>query len=346
MPEYPVPNPTAVERALFAALIPREKPSYEVFYTTGLITRPPYEPELPRPSNIHNPDDWDNWLVSSVRGEWYAYVLRNCQKVLDIGSGGGYPSLYIARTIPEVVGVEPGICEIEYARELQRSIGLNNVTFLQESALALPFPDNSFDGACFCTSLESTGDARRALLEARRVVERGGVIAIQLAPLFPGEKVQLYVTDDGQGNPVVGYIVVTTNPMTGRRYQMYLKPESRIGQQVRSSILNQEGDPKIIASEILEELKHSQFDMIQHVEYYCVRRFSPQQLRVLLLDLGLKDIIFWAPPSGSEFAKTLREEGLLQRMTNDQLFPYLRALVRSSKTFMVESDFVTVVNEE
>jgi len=45
-------------------------------------------------------------------------------------------------------------------------------------------------------------------------------------------------------------------------------------------------------------------------------------------------------------AKALRDEGLLQGMTNDQLIPYLRALVRSSKTFMVESDFVTVINEK
>jgi SAM-dependent methyltransferase len=151
MTEYPVPHPTALESALFEARIPIKKPSYEVSYTIGLISRPRYEPELLRPINIHNPDDWynwsDNWLTGSVEGEWFTYVFRNCQKVMDIGLGSGRPSLYIARTIPEVVGVEPGTCEIESARELQRKFGIKNVTFLQENALDLPFSDNSFDGA-------------------------------------------------------------------------------------------------------------------------------------------------------------------------------------------------------
>jgi ubiquinone/menaquinone biosynthesis C-methylase UbiE len=181
-----------VESALFETRIPIKKPSYEVSYTIGLISRPRYEPELFKPINIHNPDDWynwsDNWLTGSVEGEWYAYMFRNCQKVLDIGSGPGRPSLYIARTIPEVVGIEPGACEIEFARELKRKVGLNNVAFLQESALDLPFPDNSFDGAYFCYSLESTGDARRALLETRRVVKQEGVIAILLAPILPNRQ--------------------------------------------------------------------------------------------------------------------------------------------------------------
>jgi hypothetical protein len=185
------------------------------------------------------------------------------------------------------------------------------------------------------------------LLEAKRVVKHGGVIAIMRTPIRPIEVCELCVTDDEQANPVVVYTVRTADPIAGRRFHIYLKPESRIAQKVRNTILNQEFPPTITTSEILELFKKSQFDMVKQVDYFCVYCFNSQQLRTLLLDVGFKEIEFWELPSATKFARALQDEGLLKELRNEQFIPYLRALVRScSRTSEVEDNPVTAVNEK
>ena len=351
MKECTVPNATPVERALFSTDMLIEKPSSEVCYTVKLIGRPRREPDRPGPSDVKNPEDWDNRLITSTRGEWYAHVLRGSRKVLDIGCGSGFPSLYLARSIPEVVGVDPGTCEIEAARETQRYLGLRNITFLQESALTLPFGDSAFDGACFCTSLESTGDPEGALEEARRVIKPGGALAVELQPYNEylrgrgrWERMRFFVTDDKLYTPIAQYSVMTSSPVSGRTYMVHLKPKHNIGHRARNTVLNQDAPPTIEGREVIECLTKSQFSMVERVEYYRVRGFEPKAFHALLEATGFNDIGWWVYPSGPEFARGLEEQGLLGNLENDQLIPYIRALVRASRTDTAIGDCFSAVN--
>jgi len=50
----------------------------------------------------------------------------------------------------------------------------------------------------------------------------------------------------------------------------------------------------------------------------------------LLTSTGFTEIGYWAVPDGRAFAKSLQESGVLGQLTQDDLPPYLRALVASS----------------
>jgi ubiquinone/menaquinone biosynthesis C-methylase UbiE len=95
---------------------------------------------------------WRRWLVAGARG-----------RVLDLGCGTG-------RNLPSVaIGLDPSWSSLQRAR--RRAPG---VPLVAGSAEALPFRDASFDtvlsGLVFC----SVPDARRGLLEARRVLAPRG----------------------------------------------------------------------------------------------------------------------------------------------------------------------------
>jgi hypothetical protein len=157
---------------------------------------------------------------------------------------------------------------------------------------------------------------------------------------------ELSVTDDEQNSPVVSYSASSGDPVIWRRYRIHLKPESRVGQEIRNTILNLDTPPTITRDAVLEHLRDSQPNIIEHVDYtygYIL------DFRKVLLDAGFKDVTFWVLPSATEFARALQDDGLLQGLTNDQLVPYLKALVRSSPTFEVSelvSNLVTAVNEK
>jgi ubiquinone/menaquinone biosynthesis C-methylase UbiE len=326
--EYPVPNPTEIEKLLFDTGMPVAKPAYEVSYSVPLQTDDlDEEPTEPRPIDIKDPAAWDswglNWLAPSVQGEWFAHVSRNCTKVLDIGCGAGRPLLYLAQSLPNVIGIEPGTREIEYCRRARDRMELGNVALHQESALDLPFDDGSFDGVSFCYSLESTGDIHTALHEACRVLKPGGVMAIALAPIRPREQTESAITADGTSRPVLTHWVMTEDPITERRYRVYLAPGTKPNaQDIRG---------------ILATGRAS----IQSIEYFCVDGISPQQMRLVLREFGFEQIVFWQLPSARAFAETLKDESMLGNHDASYQRACVRALARSGATHDPRSDYIS-----
>jgi ubiquinone/menaquinone biosynthesis C-methylase UbiE len=99
---------------------------------------------------------------------------------LDIGSGLGGPSRYLARTYNcRVTGVDLSEEYVAVADSLSQRVGLGGkVSYRQASALALPFDNKTFDGAYMQHVGMNIADKAKLFGEVHRVLKPGGVFAI------------------------------------------------------------------------------------------------------------------------------------------------------------------------
>jgi SAM-dependent methyltransferase len=101
--------------------------------------------------------------------------------VLDCGCGPGSITVDFAERVApgRVVGIDIAEQQVVAARALATERGVTNVRFELGSIYELPFSDASFDIAFAHTVLEHLGDPLRALREMRRVLRRGGMVAVR-----------------------------------------------------------------------------------------------------------------------------------------------------------------------
>lgn len=110
---------------------------------------------------------------------WHELDHFQGKRVLDIGSGNGYVLSHYAQHGALVSGVDLSKTAIELCRtrfglfELQGS-------FLQGSALDLPYAGETFDCVCSMGVLHHTGNIHRSLQEIWRVLKPGGRLILML----------------------------------------------------------------------------------------------------------------------------------------------------------------------
>ena len=111
------------------------------------------------------------------------------QTVIDIGSGVGGPSRYLAATYGcDVSGVDLTQEFVDTATALTALVGLSErVRFRQGSALDIPFPDASFDLAWSQNVAMNIEDRARFYAEVHRVLKPGGRFAIQDVAMGNGQ---------------------------------------------------------------------------------------------------------------------------------------------------------------
>ncbi|MBW9264972.1 MAG: class I SAM-dependent methyltransferase [Candidatus Thiodiazotropha sp. (ex. Lucinisca nassula)] len=95
------------------------------------------------------------------------------ESLLDVGCGTGHFSRRFAHLGLSVTGIDPDPRAIAFARGEG-----NEVTYLQGSALSLPFSDDSFDNTAAITSLCFIDDPVLALQEIWRVTRCSCVIGM------------------------------------------------------------------------------------------------------------------------------------------------------------------------
>jgi ubiquinone/menaquinone biosynthesis C-methylase UbiE len=106
--------------------------------------------------------------------------LRPGMKVLDLGSGTGYPALLAAQTVGsfgKVIGLDLAEQMVAAAERKAKRLGLTNVTFRQGDVTRLPFEDGSFDAVTSRFCLMFLPDVPAAVSEIVRVLKPGGWLA-------------------------------------------------------------------------------------------------------------------------------------------------------------------------
>ena len=135
----------------------------------------------------HRPGGWEKWdrffdeqmaflnhrLVGDAR-------LRTGLRVLDLGSGTGYPALLAAQTVGatgRVVGIDLAEQMLEVAGRKATSLGLSNVTFRTGDVTTLPFETASFDAVISRFCLMFLPNIPKAASEIARVLRPGAWVA-------------------------------------------------------------------------------------------------------------------------------------------------------------------------
>jgi demethylmenaquinone methyltransferase/2-methoxy-6-polyprenyl-1,4-benzoquinol methylase len=94
-------------------------------------------------------------------------------KILDIAAGTGASSAPLAKAGAGVTALDFSKGMLEEGRRLRPEI-----TFIEGDALALVFPDSTFDVTTISFGLRNTKDIVKALSEARRVTKENGSIYV------------------------------------------------------------------------------------------------------------------------------------------------------------------------
>src|SRR5215203_3948698 len=107
--------------------------------------------------------------------------LREGQVVLDLGSGGGIDVLLSARRVGptgKAYGLDMTDEMLALALENKTRAGVTNVEFLKGHIEAIPLPSNTVDVLISNCVINLSGDKRRVLAEAFRVLRPGGRFAV------------------------------------------------------------------------------------------------------------------------------------------------------------------------
>lgn len=99
-------------------------------------------------------------------------------RVLDVACGPGLVALHLAEAAGHVTGLDITPAMLEKARELQRQLGLENLSWDLGRADALPYPDASFDAVVTRFSFHHLMEPAKALSEMVRVCRPGGRVVV------------------------------------------------------------------------------------------------------------------------------------------------------------------------
>jgi demethylmenaquinone methyltransferase/2-methoxy-6-polyprenyl-1,4-benzoquinol methylase len=141
-------------------------------------------------------DRLNDWISLGFHKSWKRLACQKLQlkpggRVLDVCTGTGDLISYLLPLVKDgqVVGLDFSEKMLALARERFRDNP--RVKLTQGDALALPFEDNTFDGAIISFGLRNVVDIPKALQEMHRVIKPGGwMVNLDTSPqpFLPGMK--------------------------------------------------------------------------------------------------------------------------------------------------------------
>lgn len=127
-------------------------------------------------------------LVFRILDEWLD--LNDSSSILDVATGTGVASLYLAETRKNanVIGIDLTEGMLDMAREKAKEKNIQNIDFQIANARELPFEDNTFDAVVSLRLFHHIPNKHRKtyLDEMRRVLKPGGIVIVEFKNLFYG----------------------------------------------------------------------------------------------------------------------------------------------------------------
>ena len=111
------------------------------------------------------------WIMERIDRESRALAGKH---LLEIGCGMGFDSAEFLKRGVRVTAIDLTESAVRIARQHFEVAGLHPEEVRVGNALALPFPDETFDAVWSNGVLHATGDTPRAIAEVRRVLKPGG----------------------------------------------------------------------------------------------------------------------------------------------------------------------------
>jgi SAM-dependent methyltransferase len=107
------------------------------------------------------------------------YPTLKPKRILDMGCGPGHSVTALAQRFPdtEIVTIDVAAPMLRFAHARAKSMGVNNITFIQANAERVPEPDASFDVVLTSIFLHETSNTaiRNIFNETYRLLKEGGL---------------------------------------------------------------------------------------------------------------------------------------------------------------------------
>ncbi len=142
-------------------------------------------------SIAHRYDFLNHALSLNIDRRWRRLLVDACEvkageHVLDVATGTGDVALEFARRTraARIVGLDPSVGMLEVARaKVARDTCAAHPELIEGDALALPFPDQSFDVVTIAFGLRNLPDYARGLSEMARVLRPDGrMLVLEFLP--------------------------------------------------------------------------------------------------------------------------------------------------------------------
>ena len=149
---------------------------------------------------ISEVDALPDQAVESFAGVANPFSLRRLssgEKVVDVGSGGGFDSFVAAAQVGpagQVIGIDMTAEMLAKARQTAAALGLGQVEFREGLAEALPVEDGWADVVISNGVINLCADKRAVFAEIRRVLRPGG--RLQFADIANGRPVPVEAMRD------------------------------------------------------------------------------------------------------------------------------------------------------
>lgn len=145
----------------------------------------------------------------------YRLMRHKPKRILDVGSGFGVKTFYIAHVFPDtrVTGIDPGIEVVERGLRIKREKSIENIDFARIDIRELETKE-CYDLVIMSDVLEHIEDDRLAIRNARRALKQGGILYVHapyvgkdfdLEKLEPGAREEIIRAQRRIGHHRLGY---------------------------------------------------------------------------------------------------------------------------------------------